>query len=661
MLPRFFTHQADGQPRQRGQIILILALAMVGLLVAAGLAVDTGVLLMRKAQLDRAVDAAALSGVVRLAETNTLNTANTRGMQLLAANRIVTSNPVDCASVNWTVNDYCGARRQGSIPGAIGYHVEVRWQSETFFMPLVGFSTIPLRSAATAEYMPMMDIFASDSSEAGLVRTANQAIFGPSSCASMGDAYTPTCSPWHSELEGVYTYRIRIPASYLATYNQVRVELFDPDTSSPANAGTYTIYDLDGNSYNGTCSDTNRWQPCLISIVNAMPANPADKRDTQAEFNPVWFVRIDENRTPVTNVGSCSGCGSPGSYTPAYNTRTLYRLYYLERRPDGTLQEVDLAYYIGKNDDPGQPGGAAAVAEAQATDMHWVSPGAPAAERMNSFTYRDVFGGAASTNVFSVAEPATTVEGCDAYRTANPTHTNASRCEGDGNFIIDLTSETPSIMVDPGSGVRDLYLDVRGLTGSSENGFEFWAGPPKSANPALYEVPSNINARQNYIVRQRSAGNTGVHSSYGVGVYGIGYLPMNSNIGSPVTVPLTYVSTDYGDQTLNVSTYDSDSGATPPIAFFFDTIPTIDWAACYANAQNDCNLAAIGTTRDDYVGPAGFGNNVWGSYSFKVPSELDIGNPIPFYGGRLTAYYRAGYSDTFVWRILVEGRPFLTE
>ena len=51
-------HSTDKQ--ERGQILAILALAMVGLLVAAGLAVDGGVLFLRKAQLDRATDAAAL-------------------------------------------------------------------------------------------------------------------------------------------------------------------------------------------------------------------------------------------------------------------------------------------------------------------------------------------------------------------------------------------------------------------------------------------------------------------------------------------------------------------------------------------------------------------------------------------------------------------------
>jgi Flp pilus assembly protein TadG len=54
--------------QESGQILVILALAMIGLLVAAGLAVDGGVLMMRKAQLDRAVDSAALAGVTELAE-----------------------------------------------------------------------------------------------------------------------------------------------------------------------------------------------------------------------------------------------------------------------------------------------------------------------------------------------------------------------------------------------------------------------------------------------------------------------------------------------------------------------------------------------------------------------------------------------------------------
>ena len=78
--------EAGEHEHERGQILVLLALAMVGLLVAAGLATDAGILFVRRGQLDRAVDAAALAGVTRLNSSTdaaqALQSANTRGQQL---------------------------------------------------------------------------------------------------------------------------------------------------------------------------------------------------------------------------------------------------------------------------------------------------------------------------------------------------------------------------------------------------------------------------------------------------------------------------------------------------------------------------------------------------------------------------------------------------
>jgi len=86
--------------REEGQSIVILAMAMVGLLVFAGLAVDAGVIYVASVRLARAVDAGALAGVVELPyETGTDSAdgrapltstalADTRAKQFLAANEI---------------------------------------------------------------------------------------------------------------------------------------------------------------------------------------------------------------------------------------------------------------------------------------------------------------------------------------------------------------------------------------------------------------------------------------------------------------------------------------------------------------------------------------------------------------------------------------------
>jgi hypothetical protein len=64
----------------------------------------------------------------------------------------------------------------------------------------------------------------------GYITAFNPMIVGPDICAAYGDPFTPTTSPWYDELNGVYTYSINIPADY--AYDNVRVEIFDPDTAN---------------------------------------------------------------------------------------------------------------------------------------------------------------------------------------------------------------------------------------------------------------------------------------------------------------------------------------------------------------------------------------------------------------------------------------------
>ena len=98
---------------------------------------------------------------------------------------------------------------------------------------------------------------------------------------------------------------------------------------------------------------------------------------------------------------------------------------------------------------------------------------------------------------------------------------------------------------------------------ASENGFEIWAGPPIYVDA----VPSEVNNRNRYVLD-----NVGSHSSEGVTVFGLGNLPMNSNFNNPVDIPLLYVGPEMIGQTINVAMFDSDSGAAPPVVFFFDSI-----------------------------------------------------------------------------------------
>jgi len=430
---------------------------------------------------------------------------------------------------------------------------------------------------------PYVDLYASQTGNYGLEGVSNLSIYGPHICTDFGDAYTLFSSPWYDELNGVYPFRLDIPSDYESralslteawnggadTNDMVRVEIWDPDCyNRPGDSLTITNT-VTWLSMTVSCGSSDRRNPC-IPVLKDPPYN-----DYQ---NPFGFVRIDENRGNGTPPGDGT-CGEPTSYTPDYNTVTEYTLYYYRQQGDGSLERRDLARYT-KGGDEGDGD----------TDMLWVSPG----DSLPDDPLPD--GWAGSSYGFT----------WDA---------------GNGNFEIDLSSETPDIYVDPVDGIRSLFLDVRGGRGASENGFDLWAGP------RYQTVPSEVNDRNVSIIQHPGD----YHSSAGATFFGIGHLPMNTSHSEVVTTTLAYVPSEWAGRTLYVSSFDNDAEAQA-VVFLFDTIPLGDW---------------------HHVGQLS-GNNTWYDNDFTIPS-------VPthtFYGGYLQAVYQAGAHDTSGWKVTISQPDF---
>ncbi|MCB8979545.1 MAG: hypothetical protein H6657_19215 [Ardenticatenaceae bacterium] len=233
------------------------------------------------------------------------------------------------------------------------------------------------------------------------------------------------------------------------------------------------------------------------------------------------------------------------------------------------------------------------------TDMRWVSPGAPV--------------------------PFSTVDDPGVNVPANEQTIDS--------FEIDLRTDVPNIVTDLSNGARYIYLDVQAVSGTSENGFEIWAGPPSYVTT----VPSEVNARNLYVLNH-----PGSHSSDGVTIYGLGNLPMNSNFDNPVDIPLIYVSPDMIGQTINISMFDSDSGAQPPVIFYFDSIAftpantslgydpnQTDWAMAFGvSGQPDpdgiTTRCRAGSCPTQWVDPP-YAIKVPGDSRFRIMDKLNYG------------------------------------
>jgi hypothetical protein len=476
---------------------------------------------------------------------------------------------------------------------------------------------------------------------AGRITVYNQAVFGPACQTYYGDAFSPVTSlfrppnyytnPNYSPQFFSYRYRIDIPPDYelRADSTVVRVELFDPETANtlPIPSNTYTITHSD--AYVAQGNPPTSTGICDAPIYPNTQQQPCVFSTNETDsLNPFWFIRVDENRSVVQGT-----CVHTSFYSPAANTDTAFDLYYYHQITD-TVAAQPVATYIGRKDNEHD------------TDMRWVSPGAAQSYDQPTFV------------------PVTS---------------------GPGSFEVDLELIT-DIVVDPVTGIRSLYVDVTTLDGSSENGFDIWAGPPGYTGPANPTdvcsggVPSEVNARNLHII------NCDYHShdSAGVTIYALDYWPTNYNTGTPIEKRVVYVGPEYAGHSLYIHLFDSDIGTFSPIVFTFDTLafqvqnpvpmppadptdPTLtDWYRAFAvnnTLTNDPDLLP-GQSRNCRPGTC---NDRWITPPYRIdvptmsPDCVDVQTTpqlcTPFHGGWLMVRYIPARTDTVTWRVELPELP----
>lgn len=344
-------------PEEAGQTIVLLALMIIGMLAFVGLAADTGFLFARSSQFSSAVDAAALAGVVELHEGGTINviSATNRAGEFLNANGW----PIDQAI---SVDATDGETELG-IPE---FYYTVTYPVETFFMRLLGFDEVPITHASTAAYYALTNMPVATHFDNSMVRLANQFIYGPNSCTDEGD---PVSSPYggvgvpnpdYPVTNGIYEYRIRVPADFITDTGQsnLTVQLFDPDTVNMNLNDTVLVTHSNGDPDELlSCSSAGVGDSCIIDTGEPETSNP------------VWLVRVDETWT-ARAADPNAACPDPAYGVSLGNsTFTRYELFY--RDANGTRVDVGAFASDGDNSDN--------------TDMLWVTPGVDIAAESGNF------------------------------------------------------------------------------------------------------------------------------------------------------------------------------------------------------------------------------------------------------------------------------------
>ncbi|MCX6072617.1 MAG: pilus assembly protein TadG-related protein [Chloroflexi bacterium] len=153
--------------KQRGQALILIALAFVGLAAFIGLAVDAGILFIQYGHLRRAVDAASLSAANQFREGWTPAEMTAAGLQVLALNGLdptsigvavetcdtatIPGDPALCMTAPAT------PRKLVRVTGTVTAHFA--------FLPIIGIYSAPLSANAISEAASTDIVLVIDSSE----------------------------------------------------------------------------------------------------------------------------------------------------------------------------------------------------------------------------------------------------------------------------------------------------------------------------------------------------------------------------------------------------------------------------------------------------------------------------------------------------------------
>jgi hypothetical protein len=139
---------------QKGQALILIALAFIGLASFIGLAVDGGILFIQIGHLRRAVDSAALGAANQFREGNTIADITTAAEQMLALNNLT---PITVGVFICDINNPTAAHHDPSLCPPAGepprkfVRVEATMEVNFFFMPIVDFDSINIYSEAVSE------------------------------------------------------------------------------------------------------------------------------------------------------------------------------------------------------------------------------------------------------------------------------------------------------------------------------------------------------------------------------------------------------------------------------------------------------------------------------------------------------------------------------
>jgi Flp pilus assembly protein TadG len=289
--------------KERGQVLVIVALMLVLLVTLIGLAIDTGYLYVSYARLRRATDASALAAAGEFKKTTTSNfSAMLAAMQGAAQQQLDMNGVTDATTIKIescdtapTDPDLCPALRTPPEDPAKIIRVTVTENVRTYFLSVAGIPSVTINSVSHTQAASIDVVLALDTSESMTYR----APFGdpnrdPKYCNTLN-----SCEPFNTLKAAAISFADNLmftPYDRMAVIDFNQRATLDQAMTTKVTDIESAINGLKVTEGLGRCpySETELGQPPYNGILQLIPAPPpfADPGYTPYTTNPGGTCRL---------------------------------------------------------------------------------------------------------------------------------------------------------------------------------------------------------------------------------------------------------------------------------------------------------------------------------------------------------------------------------
>ena len=356
---------------ERGQVLVVVAGAAIGIIAVIGLVMDVGLMFIGNARLRRAVDAAALSSALQFREGYNIDSLTNAANEFLMLDGF--SNPdshVYTCDDNPQTDMNCIVTQSRKL-----VEVHATAQIPLAFLPVIGINSITISATAISETASLDVVLAIDTSES-MTYTAGSGtpMRDPSYCNgisgtdSHGRLHASTCEPFFDVISAAvdFTDILFFP------YDQMSIVTFNKDAGIPDPVHGTLVPNLefsqDCPSGPSGCTPATQVIPTLLGLQVFEGAGPYKSASSDTE----------DYRCYGPQSGQCSGslnlaCNEDAHYDTTANTTNYQGLIGKKQDPClGYTAPFDPSHYTTTNIGAGLEMAGNELASDNRQDVLWV-------------------------------------------------------------------------------------------------------------------------------------------------------------------------------------------------------------------------------------------------------------------------------------------------